>query len=358
MPDPVPAAPAPTPTPTAGAPKPGGVEGWWKGLGKEQQYALAGSLVGGGTFGALNMLRGGRKDRFKNFLSGLAVGGLGGAAAGYGGASLLDPKKPKASPPPKTDTPPVDPPIVPPPKPVNRDGESVLDTKNLAQGARQAGRSGLRIATSAGAGAVALPTIKGLSAYAGPDISRRWHSFNANTAASTAANFKAPQAGILAQMKALGPASVISGPGANAAYLDAAKKLGPAAEAELTRRLAGGGGFIDMRARATDPYLQQLYGQLQKDTAAKMAPLRANLSYYRGSEATARAEEAAARAKALAAAGRTPTPLAAAKGGFTGKTNLGYGKTFTLGKMRNPILGALMGGGYGAKKEIANGPDE
>jgi hypothetical protein len=159
------ADPAPT---TAAAPtgvaKLGGVQEWWDGLGKEQQYALAGGLVGGGTFGALNMLRQGRRDRFKNFLSGLAVGGLGGAAAGYGGASLLDPKKQKPPADPRTDTGLVDPPLSA--RLVDRSGESVLSKNNLAEGGRQLGRSGLRVGAAAGAGAVGLPVLSAVKARA------------------------------------------------------------------------------------------------------------------------------------------------------------------------------------------------
>jgi len=317
--------PDPTPTPTAattpaasGTAKPGGVEGWWKGLGKEQQYALTGSLIGGGTFGALNMLRQGKRNRFKNFLSGLAVGGLGGAAAGYGGAKLMDPAKSK--PQEKPGVPKGDAPaptavdngnfvgVGGDKPPFERSGESFFSGKNLAEGGRQLGRSGLRVGTAAGIGAVGLPTVKAIGAYAGPDISRRWHNSNASSAGQRATVFGNSANAEAAKLKGLYARKVLAGPNAK---------------------------------------------QVQRDLLAKRNTIRSTVAHYRASEATAKAEQAAAAAKATAAAGRTPTPGAATRAAFKGRQNI-----LGLGKLRNPVLGALMGGGYQAQREARNGADE
>lgn len=65
-----------------------GLKDWYSGLPEAQRYALAGGLVGGGTLGALNMMKADRGKRVRGLLGGLAVGGLGGAAAGLG-ANLI-----------------------------------------------------------------------------------------------------------------------------------------------------------------------------------------------------------------------------------------------------------------------------
>jgi multidrug efflux pump subunit AcrA (membrane-fusion protein) len=223
---------------------------------------------------------------------------------------------------------------------------------NLAEGGKQLARSGLRVAQGAGAGAIAFPTVMAMADKAGPDISRRYHNFNASTAASTAKNFTAPQADLQNRIRALTAAKVIRGPGANDAYLRAARNLGPTQLAELNRRLAAHGGFIDMSRRSSDSFLQTLYGQVQKDMAARRAPLEATLNSYKAQVAKAQAEEAAARAKAQAAAARTPSARAATRAGFAGRTNL------WIGKLRNPILGALMGGGIQSGREASRGPDK
>jgi len=240
------------------------------------------------------------------------------------------------------------------PKPgPDRSGEGPLSQNNLAEGGRQLGRSSLRVAQGAGAGAVALPTLKAVGSYAGPDISRRFHNFRANTAAQTAANFAPGRASVEAEIRGLTARKALASPRANQVLLDAAKKLGPADLATLNSRLAANGNFIDMAGRRTDPFLGKLYGQVQKDMLAARQAKIPTLDYYKANIAQARAAESAARAKALAAAGRTPTPLAATRAGFGGKTNI-----LGLGKLRNPVLGALMGGGYQAQKEVRNGPDE
>ena len=69
---------------------------WFNGLTQDQRYALAGSMIGGTALGGINMLRGGRKNRFKNFLAGAAGGGLLGAGLGYGASKLNAPADPPA----------------------------------------------------------------------------------------------------------------------------------------------------------------------------------------------------------------------------------------------------------------------
>lgn len=337
-----------------------GVGEWWKGLGKEQQYALTGSLIGGGTFGALNMLRQGKRNRFKNFLSGLAVGGLGGAAAGYGGAKLMDTAKSK----------PQEKPGVPkgaPPAPNSVDNSNFVGVgeappgpdqvaeagKAVAEKGKQLGSSGLRIGGAAGAGAVGLPVLSAVKNRAVPSIQRRWHNWGANAAGERAKVFGSQAQSTAAQLKGLYARKVLAGPNANQVLEAAAKRLGSSDYLELTKRLRTHGGFIDMRHRHTDPYLKRLHDQVQKDLLAKRTSINNNVAYLRANEAAAKADQAKAVAKAQAAAARTPTPGAATRAGFTNKTNI-----LGLGRMRNPLLGAILGGGYQTGREINGGPDE
>lgn len=324
-----------------------GVGEWWKGLDKNQQGALTGSLVGGGTFGAVNMLRQGKKNRFKNFLGGVAAGGLGGAAVGYGGSKLMNPKAPKTEDKP-TDKPPEAGGAKPPPASVD-DGNFVgtkgePETPSTALPWLKRRADGVvndagRAAVGAGVGAAALPMGRGLASMAGPQISRGWHSWSANAAGARAAEFGRPIPKMVADLKTMTTPRVLAGPKANDALTAAAKRLGPTQSIELAHRLKNHGGFIDMSGRGSDPFLKSLHAQVAKDVAAQRAAQQAAIASYRAPAAANAIDAAAAKARAAAANARTPTHGAAAKGGFTGRT---------LG-MRSPLLGALLGGmtGYG-----------
>lgn len=178
-----------------------GVGEWWKGLGQNGQAALTGSLIGGTTFGAVNMLREGKKNRFKNFLGGVAAGGLGGAAIGYGGSKLLNPS---SKDPAKTvgsaasavagavAKGPQKPAYTIPPPPAA--GPAANDPPSDTAGRVERNLGGLqrRLVAGvggAGLGAVAAPAIKTLGSVAGPNISRGWHTWTANSAKARADTF-------------------------------------------------------------------------------------------------------------------------------------------------------------------------
>lgn len=126
---------------------------WYNGLSQDQRYALAGSLVGGTTLGGLNMLRDGRKNRFRNFLAGAAAGGLGGAALGLGTSRLAGPEAPPppaeggapaegaapTAPPPKAKAAPPVPAVKPPPPPPKPPGADAPPPEVAAAGAAARG---------------------------------------------------------------------------------------------------------------------------------------------------------------------------------------------------------------------------